>query len=198
MKSSRILVAVALAALGLDQLTKYLAVSELTSALGQRSGLSRVAAFVSERPAPAAASPRDVLPGFLRVRYAEDLGAAWGALGPLSAALRRSLNLLASLVALAFLLFLLARLPPAQAVLRLALAVLFGGALGNFLDRLLRGYVIDFIELHWGDVAGLRWPAFNLADAAICVGLGLVVGQTLRRPALRTGAGPLSAGFPDS
>jgi signal peptidase II len=190
---------VALAVLGLDQLAKYLAVSKLTSALGQRSGLSRAAAFVSERPEPSAASSRDVLPGLLRVRYAEDPGAAWGAVGPLSPALRRSLNLLASLVALAFLLFLLARIPAVQPALILALAVMFGGAVGNFIDRLLRGYVIDFIELHWGDGPGLRWPAFNLADAAICLGLGLVVGQTLRRrPAIHTGAGPLSAGAPDS
>ena len=111
MKSSRIFVVVALAALAVDQLTKYLAVSELPAALGQRSGLSRVAAFVSERPDPAAALSRDVLPGFWRVRYAENPGAAWGAVGPLSPPLRRSLNLLGSLVGLAFLAFLLARVP---------------------------------------------------------------------------------------
>ena len=55
-----------------------------------------------------------------------------------------------------------------------------GGALGNFLDRLVRGYVIDFIDWHWRNQPGMRWPTFNVADAAICVGVALMLLDSLR------------------
>jgi signal peptidase II len=48
-----------------------------------------------------------------------------------------------------------------------------GGALGNYVDRIARGFVIDFLEAHWFDKAA--WPSFNIADAAICVGVGMLV-----------------------
>lgn len=54
----------------------------------------------------------------------------------------------------------------------LGLALIMGGALGNLIDRLWLGMVIDFIDLH---VAGWHWPAFNIADSAVCVGAVLYV-----------------------
>ena len=54
----------------------------------------------------------------------------------------------------------------------LALALIMGGALGNLIDRLWLGMVVDFIDLH---AAGWHWPAFNLADSAVCVGAVLYV-----------------------
>jgi signal peptidase II len=59
-----------------------------------------------------------------------------------------------------------------------ALALILGGAIGNVIDRLLYGHVIDFIDLHAG---GWHWPAFNVADSAICVGAVLFVIDELRR-----------------
>jgi signal peptidase II len=59
-----------------------------------------------------------------------------------------------------------------------ALALIMGGALGNVIDRLLYGHVIDFLDFH---VGGWHWPAFNLADSAICVGAALLVFDELRR-----------------
>ncbi len=53
---------------------------------------------------------------------------------------------------------------------RLALGMIAGGALGNALDRLIHGAVFDFVDLHWGPY---HWPAFNLADAAITLGVGI-------------------------
>jgi signal peptidase II len=54
----------------------------------------------------------------------------------------------------------------------LSLALVIGGAAGNVYDRLTLGYVVDFISLHYQD---LYWPAFNVADSAICLGVGLLV-----------------------
>ena len=52
------------------------------------------------------------------------------------------------------------------------LALLIGGALGNFIDRVFRGCVVDFFDLYW---KSYHWPAFNFADAAICIGIFLLI-----------------------
>jgi len=52
------------------------------------------------------------------------------------------------------------------------LTLILGGAIGNLYDRVLLGYVVDFIEVHYNSY---YWPAFNIADSAICVGAGLIV-----------------------
>ena len=65
-------------------------------------------------------------------------------------------------------------------VTAVALGLVIGGALGNVLDRIRHGAVTDFIDLHAGD---WHWPAFNLADAAICVGAALLVLAGFRRSA---------------
>lgn len=59
-----------------------------------------------------------------------------------------------------------------------ALALILGGALGNVIDRLLHGYVVDFIQVHW---AGRYFPSFNLADSAITLGAILLIVDELRR-----------------
>lgn len=59
-----------------------------------------------------------------------------------------------------------------------ALALILGGALGNVIDRVLYGHVIDFLDLHFG---GWHWPAFNIADSAIFIGAGLFILDELRR-----------------
>ena len=58
-----------------------------------------------------------------------------------------------------------------------ALTLVLGGALGNVIDRLIYGAVVDFLDFH---AAGWHWPAFNLADAAICVGIGLLLWQEFK------------------
>jgi signal peptidase II len=59
-----------------------------------------------------------------------------------------------------------------------ALALILGGALGNVIDRLLHGYVVDFIQVHWAD---RYFPSFNLADSAITLGAILLIVDELRR-----------------
>ena len=56
---------------------------------------------------------------------------------------------------------------------RWGLPLVLGGAIGNYVDRLARSFVIDFIEAHWFDK--WAWPSFNVADSAICVGVGMLV-----------------------
>ncbi|MBP5343600.1 MAG: lipoprotein signal peptidase [Alphaproteobacteria bacterium] len=63
-------------------------------------------------------------------------------------------------------------------LVRIALAMILGGALGNVFDRLRYGAVIDFLDFYWQKY---HFPAFNIADSAICIGAGLILLQILRR-----------------
>lgn len=71
----------------------------------------------------------------------------------------------------------LARLPAGQRWLTVSLALVLGGAVGNLWDRLVNGYVVDFIDVYYRT---WHWPAFNLADSAICVGAVMLVIDSLR------------------
>jgi signal peptidase II len=78
-----------------------------------------------------------------------------------------------SLVALAVLGSLAVRLlPDGKWLTAAALGLIFGGAVGNLLDRVRFGAVVDFLDFHW---RGYHWPAFNLADSGITVGVGVLV-----------------------
>lgn len=68
-------------------------------------------------------------------------------------------------------------------LLGLALGLIVGGAIGNVIDRARLGWVIDFIDLH---AAGYHWPAFNLADSGITIGVGLLLIDSLFRPSRPT------------
>jgi signal peptidase II len=61
---------------------------------------------------------------------------------------------------------------PEERGLMISLGIVFGGALGNVHDRIRYGVVVDFLDFHWGS---RHWPAFNIADVAICVGLGFLI-----------------------
>jgi len=86
--------------------------------------------------------------------------------------------------AAAFIVWML-RSHPGQKLFAFALACILGGAVGNVIDRLLHGYVVDFLDFHWGFLAGIfpggHFPAFNIADAGITVGaVGLILDEILR------------------
>ncbi len=68
----------------------------------------------------------------------------------------------------------------ANRLLATALVLVIGGALGNLFDRVVHGHVVDFIQLH---AAGYYWPAFNVADSAICVGAAMLVWDSFSHPA---------------
>ena len=64
--------------------------------------------------------------------------------------------------------------------MNLAASFIIGGALGNVIDRLIHGHVIDFIQVHWQQ--SWYYPAFNIADSFICVGAALMVLDSFRQP----------------
>jgi len=78
----------------------------------------------------------------------------------------------AAVVIMAILVVWLKRLPNPARLLPTAIALVLSGAMGNVVDRVRLGYVVDFIDVH---VAGYHWPAFNLADSAIVLGVILIV-----------------------
>ena len=99
-------------------------------------------------------------------------GVAFGFLSTVEPAWRWLVGFL-SLVALAVLGSLAVRLlPDGNWLTASALGLIFGGAMGNLLDRVRFGAVVDFLDFHW---RGYHWPAFNLADSGITVGVGVLV-----------------------
>jgi signal peptidase II len=68
---------------------------------------------------------------------------------------------------------------PEQKLFCFALSLVLGGALGNLYDRVTLGYVVDFLFFHY---QGWYWPAFNVADSAICVGVALLLWDSFRKP----------------
>lgn len=88
----------------------------------------------------------------------------------------------------------LARLPRQQRWLACSLALILGGAVGNLLDRLMFGHVIDFISVHWDDA---YFPAFNIADSAISVG-AIMMALDVIRDSFAPAADSSAAGKPDN
>jgi signal peptidase II len=77
----------------------------------------------------------------------------------------------------------LLRLQKHETLMAAALSLILGGAIGNLIDRVAYGYVIDFLDVHYQD---WHWPAFNIADSAICIGVGLMLLESFgfgRKPA---------------
>jgi len=116
---------------------------------------------------------KEVIAGWLRLRYVENPGAAWGFLADGDDSFRGPFFLAVSIIASIFLLYVYRRAHESQHLFQASLALVLGGALGNFADRLRIGRVVDFIEVHYEDKA--RWPTFNVADVAISVGVALLL-----------------------
>ena len=114
----------------------------------------------------------DIIPEFLNITYIHNRGAVFG-LGSnvTSPYLSWGLSIL-SILSLAIILTYFLRLNTRNPKLYTGLALVLGGAIGNLFDRLVSGYVVDFIDLHWFEY---HWPFFNVADLSICVGVGLLL-----------------------
>lgn len=110
-----------------------------------------------------------VVENFFNITYLRNKGAAFGFLANTS--YRLPFFIMVSLVAIIVIIVVFARLRPDQRFTAWALALIFSGALGNLIDRVRLGEVIDFLDAHW---YGHHWPAFNIADSAICVGVFLL------------------------
>jgi len=118
----------------------------------------------------------DVAP-FFALSYVRNTGAAFGVLAAAPAGIRLPLFFAVTLAAVGALVSFLRRTPPDERWLVGALGAVLGGALGNLVCRVRYGEVIDFLDVHWG---ALHWPAFNIADAAITVGVAVVMLHGLR------------------
>ena len=119
-----------------------------------------------------------LIDGLLELEYTRNPGAALGFLAGLDARVRLPVLLAVAALAIMVLLALLRSARPEQRALIVGLGCIAGGALGNVVDRLRHGYVIDFILLKLGDA--WRWPVFNVADALIVGGVTLMVAAMFR------------------
>jgi signal peptidase II len=152
----RLALAVGLAVLALDQATKALALSRLSPGV-----------------------PVPLVDGLLALTLVMNPGLAFGLLATVPPGWRWVVALL-SLAALSALAVLAARLlPTGGRSAALALGLIFGGAVGNLIDRWRFGAVVDFIDVYWG---AYHWPAFNVADSAISVGVAFLALRLLVAP----------------
>jgi len=121
-------------------------------------------------PAIGAAIP--VIPGFFDIVHVRNPGGAFGMFAGKSASLRAFFFLAVSGIASILMTVFYIQIPQHFRWLRAGLALVIGGAVGNLIDRIRFGEVIDFIDLYVGQ---WHWPAFNVADSAISIGMGVVV-----------------------
>lgn len=130
-----------------------------------------------------------IIPDTLTIVLAYNRGGAWGLLAGAPDILRKPFFLVVSVVAIAFIVSLYRKIQPGQWALAWGLPLVLGGALGNLSDRIARVGVVDFIDYRAKWVEGMNrfiarfvkdwmvtdhWPTFNVADIAICVGVGLM------------------------
>ena len=145
-----ILISLAALIIGLDQWTKALIVDQFR--LGESI---------------------PVISGFFNLTYIKNPGAAFGILAHADASFRTPFFVIVPLIALAAIGYVFNKIPEQDLKLSSALSLVIGGAIGNLIDRVALGYVIDFLDFHWQQ--GYHFPAFNVADSAICVGVGILM-----------------------
>ncbi len=152
-----ILATLGLALLALDQWTKYLVHSRF-----------RVGESI------------DLIPNLFALTYVRNQGAAFGILQTASPAFREPFFLLVPVIAIGVISYLYYKLEPGQKLSAVALTLVLSGAVGNLIDRARFGFVIDFLDAHWKDF--YHWPAFNVADSCIVVGVGILFFQSFTEP----------------
>lgn len=118
----------------------------------------------------------DVLP-VLEIVRAHNPGAAFSMLADAGGWQRWAFSVLAIGVSIALVYWLRKLVLATHALLAVGLTLILGGAIGNVIDRFEHGYVVDFVNAHWGRA---YFPAFNVADAAISIGAALVILDSLR------------------
>ncbi|MFQ5847103.1 MAG: signal peptidase II [Candidatus Methylomirabilales bacterium] len=117
-----------------------------------------------------------VIPSFFNLTYVLNPGAAFGFLAGAPAAVRNPFFTAISVLAVLFILYYRSQHRHMRLLPSLALACILGGAVGNLIDRLRLGMVVDFLDFYYGTY---HWPAFNLADSAITVGVALMFVEIL-------------------
>ncbi len=121
-----------------------------------------------------------VIPGFFSLTYITNTGAAFGLLAGEQTLLRQAFFVMVAMAALIIMLLSYRHFGSQGRLFVHAIGMIAGGALGNLIDRLRFGSVVDFLDFY---VQRYHWPAFNVADAAITVGAGLFILGSLLSPA---------------
>jgi signal peptidase II len=137
--------------------------------------LDQVSKLIVDRTFPLYTSI-PVIENFFNLTYIRNKGAAFGMLANSHDTFRLAFLVLFSLVAIGFLITVLRRLPESERALTVALSLILGGAIGNLIDRFLYGEVIDFLDFYWSN---FHWPAFNLADSFITIGVTITLYRLL-------------------
>ncbi len=148
MKKSKIIFSILFIILALDIVTKHLA-------------------YIFLRPLHSLAIIND----FIHLTYVENKGAAFGFLAEISFRFRTPFFILVSLIAI-MLIGIFYFKTEGSTWFHLGLLFILGGAIGNLIDRLRQGFVIDFLDFHWYQY---HWPAFNVADTVICIGAAILI-----------------------
>ena len=166
-----------------DQITKWMAVSHLTNAFNATSTAPAALTFMEQLDRflwtlhPNRVRSVEVFENFWHFRYVENPGAAFGFLADQESWLRLPLFITITIVATIFICWMFHQTRPEQRLMRFTLGIILGGAIGNFIDRIRLGYVIDFIDWHWYQS---NWPTFNVADSAISVGVAFLIFEMIR------------------
>ncbi len=117
-----------------------------------------------------------IVPGFVDLTHVRNTGAAFGILNAAEFPFKSVMILLVAVAALMAIAAYAARLAPEERMARAGLALILGGAVGNLIDRVTTGYVVDFVDVYW---RGYHFWAFNVADAAITIGASAMVLEML-------------------
>lgn len=120
-----------------------------------------------------------IIQNYFSLTYVRNTGAAFGFLASANPGFRVPFFLIVPLVAMVVLGFLYRDLPKSARWRSMALGLVSGGAVGNLIDRVRLGYVVDFLDFHWR--TSYYFPAFNVADSAICVGVAILLLSTMSR-----------------
>ncbi|MFY9268530.1 MAG: signal peptidase II [Candidatus Manganitrophaceae bacterium] len=133
--------------------------------------LDQITKFLIQREMPLHESVV-LIQGFFSLTHIRNPGAAFGFLANQSAGFRSIFFLVISIIALSLLLAFYRQIPKEDLWSLLAVSLLFGGAIGNLIDRIRFGEVVDFLDFYIGRY---HWPAFNVADSAITIGISLLM-----------------------
>lgn len=121
----------------------------------------------------------EVVENFFQIVHIRNTGVAFGILAAQDRSILMPLFVAISLLAVGIVIYLYAKTSDESQGNLFALALILGGALGNLIDRVRLNEVIDFLDFHWYQ---LHWPAFNIADSCITVGVGLFIVVNFRQP----------------
>lgn len=130
----------------------------------------------------------EVIEGFLYLTHVRNPGAAFGMFATVPEDIRLTFFIVISVVAIGIIISFHYRLAPGDRLPALALGLILGGALGNLIDRVRYGEVVDF--LHFRLWKGYSWPDFNLADSFIVVGVALLILELLATEGERSAPPP--------